>query len=80
MTDTPGPWRAEQADPRNPEDWTVLIGGYPYGSFLPADARLIAAAPDLLVALRRLKTWVKPWPGEAERAIAKAEGERDEGS
>ena len=59
MSHTPGPWTVQNADlsdPFNDVPWvlipgerTVVVGGE---HLTPADARLIAAAPDLLAALR----------------------------
>lgn len=88
-THTPGPWRvgpvddtivtdaagkevaAIDGDYNNPDEWPRM----------EANARLIAAAPELLDALKRL---IKPSPGTAKLppwvygiavpAIAKAEG------
>jgi hypothetical protein len=41
----------------------------------PANARLIAAAPDLLHACRECKSGIKGWEELMHAAIAKAEGE-----
>ncbi len=92
---TPGPWRAEQASPNpTPVQW-LIAGGKP-GCYLAeirdsglgdpeADARLIAAAPELLEKLKLLVEAVEyhcrivDWPFDAldaaRAAIAKAEGE-----
>lgn len=58
MTHTPGPWTAEQTDDAG--RWFITAGyenivSAQYGNPLSeANARLIAAAPDLLAALRDL--------------------------
>lgn len=93
-THTPGPWTTEGIVPENKmgrevfiipennsEDWIAKMAGH--GSS-EADARLIAAAPDLLEAL---KHWQHIWEetdvehddctsasDSAKAAIAKAEG------
>ena len=95
---TPGPWKAEKL---NEDTWLIgsnynrIIGdvwaidvGTP-----AANARLIAAAPDLLAALERLVDFfgvasntgsspVRTWSEvqAAKAAIAKAKGEKDDGS
>jgi hypothetical protein len=82
---TPGPWSIEAVkDYMRPHD-TGIDSEIPESI---ANARLIAAAPDLLEALRALAecvegyrqtgclgAWDKPL-GEARAAIAKAEGEQ----
>lgn len=53
---TPGPWRAVRS-PHGKRYQCVQIGAddtYTTLEVLPADARLMAAAPDLLAALRGL--------------------------
>ena len=91
---TPGPWTADEI--RHDYDQVirnkdrdpvalVLLGGYsPVCG--KANARLIAAAPDLLMAVNRFVDYYKSCPGrlgngqarksldEFEVAIAKAEG------
>ena len=86
---TPGPWKESE--------WAVWAGdemvvdcGIPMLGMSPesaiANARLIAAAPDLLEQLESLKEWVKNWDcqftqdpefswGPIDSAIAKAKGE-----
>ena len=68
---TPGPWAISIADPHR----VVLANGSSKGlevaqakEFVPqyreqslANARLIAAAPDLLEALQTLLGWVEAW-------------------
>jgi hypothetical protein len=83
---TPGPWK--EAD----SDGVLTVYGYPYNgivcdvrNYYEANARLIAAAPDLLEALKAFVTWtesgapgMKPPPltckvvDAARAAIAKA--------
>lgn len=86
---TPGPWVFQAHDHWLP---AVVIGesvwhaGLVTGRERPgeheANARLIAAAPDLLAALKALLPWVAAPPSDsaeawraAQAAIAKAEGE-----
>ena len=95
MTHTPGPWRVRKDEPGK---WLLKQEGNgglylfdlrecPGIAATDANARLIAAAPDLLAALRALITeWDRPreipadpdWcdaiVGQARAAIAKAEG------
>ena len=85
---TPGPWR--DGGPSAIGGWPVVGTGrgriicymryaYPIDSKTAANARLIAAAPDLLAALKNLE---HEWDGErcdmaeAQEAIAKAEGKQ----
>ena len=57
--------------------------GVAYAQRSPEDARLIAAAPDLLAALERTLSWLTSYPGggamgvydQARAALAKALGE-----
>lgn len=92
---TPGPWTIT----KNPHTRLVFVAGYPLYRACPdglnderrkeADARLIAAAPDLLAACQRLVTLIDEsdqWSdvvsgtamgeivNEARTAVAKAEG------
>jgi len=81
---TPGPWAATQTP--NDGRWAVLGPAFALPMFAvspvtsEANARLIAAAPDLLDALKWLARGEHEWsaPPQAiafmERAIAKAEG------
>jgi hypothetical protein len=84
---TPGPWEARRR--------SLIIGAvYEVWAYIPesipitevsngANARLIAAAPELLEALKDLlffceemdpkAAWLEPW-NKAKAAIAKAEG------
>lgn len=96
---TPGPWGIESCydggrticEMRSAERLVCVNAtedADPRGYYATdANARLIAAAPDLLAALLLLKSWVDnwspdftndpEWPGDAEKiraAIAKAEG------
>lgn len=85
---TPGPW-VDQADCRG--DIFIVAGAWPHGSTIatveatanaPANARLIASAPDLLDACKQATAILKdkgvPGWGVAKdilnAAIAKAEG------
>ncbi len=58
MAHTPGPWMIDRLDSGTIEDirdqyGDQITGGFPYptNSTIEANARLIAAAPDLLAAL-----------------------------
>lgn len=101
---TPGPWTVDASgggvefvvaapDPEAPEDpWSVaLVFGFcGYAGDTPANAHLIAAAPDLYEALERLIGFAESaeartlvgdegclWPMEfARAALAKARGEQ----
>ena len=92
MTHTPGPWRvhSEHADRiivngccvYQVRDMTTEDGyaGNGYGQPSPVDVQLMAAAPDLLAALKAHLPWrgepVQGWGmwADAVDAIAKAEG------
>lgn len=92
MTHTPGPWRvhSEHADRiivngccvYQVRDMTTEDGfaGNGYGKPNPVDVQLMAAAPDLLAALKAHLPWreepVQGWGmwADAVDAIAKAEG------
>lgn len=86
---TPGPWRASagtgyvaiMAGPTIDRQLAITMTCNPEGC---ANARLIAAAPDLLAALERLEAGVRLWISRgvsdedmaaARAAIAKARGE-----
>ena len=93
---TPGPWATDEADHDEPYQdikikagkhrtvCTVWIDDAPVRDFnaeQDANARLIAAAPELLEALKELmvaadRVSAEPvtWLGKARAAIAKAEG------
>lgn len=105
MTHTPGPWMPSQnidwkTNPfsvivRKPGTHRTTVANIPTRSTIPpeeqeANARLIAAAPELLDALRdalncidniperdraRLGLYSMKWYGDARAAIAKATGE-----
>ena len=87
MRHTPGPWKVEGVDiyapaPANvrPHIARVIYGG-------KSDARLIAAAPELLEALKRYVEWQEgkfdaidieaEILAPAKAAIAKAEGKEE---
>jgi len=89
---TPGPWRLTTL----PEGrWVEVYGGHPEDDVAQAvgvpNARLIAAAPELLEALERISAigeWLdddqdvfaacyRTWVIEARAAIAKAKGGRE---
>lgn len=97
MSHTPGPWKWDgnvcDYDPEQEAPWLVLDpdssttdpilrGEIHCGN--PANARLIAAAPELLKALQAMLThmgmdedeWNKPTFDQARAAIAKATGEQ----
>ncbi len=85
MKHTPGPWRI--SDARSTK--VVLIDdakGQAVGELVwadvrnPADARLIAAAPDLLDALKDLVSVLGPDSGEAEIVAARAAIEKAGGA
>ncbi|MBW8463527.1 hypothetical protein [Acidovorax sp.] len=81
---TPGPWRAKQLGSYSQPGWVILWpdkGGTHMrrldyqGNFTEQDARLIAAAPELLEALVHCSTDEGPeqeWLNKARAAIAKA--------
>jgi hypothetical protein len=82
---TPGPWKLAGPTTISNADETIVIG-YAHNYKTPrvqtdANARLIAAAPELLEALKdavcALQCSGKDWPAEtkARAAIAKATGE-----
>jgi hypothetical protein len=85
MTHTPGPWGIRSRDVGG-----FVVG--PTGDFLPAaiipknkreaaevhaNARLIAAAPDMLAALKKMRPSIlnRKTLAQIDAAIAKAEGE-----
>lgn len=84
---TPGPWEFVLAGSGNYPEWYVSLGNRGFLRLpattdmdtMDADARLIAAAPDLLEALKTVE-WHAPgscWIVDADKiatAIAKAEG------
>lgn len=79
---TPGPWIARK-DPNaiNPDDWCVGTGPQNIDKVAVCsfrDAHLIAAAPDLLDALKELRDWYQEHIGlpacAANAAISKATG------
>lgn len=89
MTHTPGPWYAEGSDIGSAENITVGVAiagrtddGYISHAQVQANANLMAAAPDLLDALKDaldvMGDWGADgdpaWAGVAKAAIAKAEG------
>ena len=83
---TPGPWSAEPTPQSSYWDWKVNVSRFYIGIDTPhseADARLIAAAPELLAALRSMVAAVDRQPREsaldgladsAREVIAKATG------
>lgn len=86
-THTPGPWHVQEATPPGAEakEWFIFTSGGGYlanvnsgRSENEANARLIAAAPDLLAAATHLCELVEQRPYNAWKrlfdAIAKAEG------
>jgi hypothetical protein len=93
MSHTPGPWHYRRGDewshsvvthhgtlPDGSQNcWTVADINKMREPEHEANARLIAAAPDMLEALKRAHTWLQgSEPGRAQylgEVIAKAEGE-----
>lgn len=87
---TPGPWVAQpDPDAFGIDDWVVGIEGGPIdyvATCFKRDAKLIAAAPDLLDALSRTLSWLASYPGggalgcydQALAAVEKATGESNE--
>ena len=85
-THTPGPWHWDGYHLVNKIGDVICDDGSAYGEYGPCidtegpDARLLAAAPDLLAALRSAVAWHEEfdrheiWLGAAHAAIAKAEG------
>lgn len=84
MSHTPGPWflnsymRHQIRASGECEEHCVAYS-YPSSANSGANARLIAAAPDLLAACKQAlgafeHNWAIDW-GDLERAIAKAEGD-----
>lgn len=87
---TPGPWEFVQAGSGDFPTWNVRIGDRGFirlpatadMDVMDADARLIAAAPDLLKALRKADATLElegcreggPTRKQIRAAIAKAEG------
>lgn len=92
---TPGPWfnaGRDDGDGRiniksaargiNCDFYIAIVGGLPEKEEA-ANASLVAAAPEMLEALRRSLSWLSSYPGEgamgcydqARAAIAKATGE-----
>jgi hypothetical protein len=86
MSHTPGPWEfvgngciRSPFEIGNPERAGVEIATVaPWQPEHEANARLIAAAPDLLLALKEIVAFNTPLPcgllPQARKAIAKAEG------
>lgn len=85
MEYTRGEWKAtEDADVRTEDGLLIALGYDPHdGSYSTpealANARLIAAAPDMYEALKRLVKETRPYAyqgmlNEAEKALDKAEG------
>ena len=81
MTHTPGPWKAitggADAKVVCPDGRSFLIGDIIYHDENKANANLIAAAPELLAALKALMDDRHNWEAwlDAENVIAKVEGE-----
>lgn len=85
---TPGPWTYDKKDGSigTQDGLTVTAGSYGYDiACSDADGILMAAAPELLDALRVMIAWANAEPGtypggypgtQAAKAIAKATGEK----
>ena len=75
---TPGPWKVVGLSVISDSG---IICNPPSGPIdeLEANARLIAAAPDMLEALEMSVRYLEGWPAQdwAIAAIAKAKGERE---
>jgi hypothetical protein len=74
---TPGPWRVDYAQGIMTQDGDAIAYCCEDCSSTPSpNARLIAAAPDLLEALKAAVAYpiTGNWYEQAEAAIAKAEG------
>jgi hypothetical protein len=100
MTDrhTPGPWWIDNRNIRSATvkpDWmpkgiklATVVEGAVGSAESDANARLIAAAPDLLAALQAIMEWAgteegyqalpfePPWNPQVQAAIARATGEQ----
>ena len=61
---TPGPWKVIPPGHGHPTEYQCVQFGademYTSLEMLPADARLCAAAPDLLALCRSMKQWLEP--------------------
>jgi hypothetical protein len=85
---TPGPWKIVPSwhdwivEGPNGEEIIWQDGNYNTPTISIEDARLIAAAPDLLEALKEVYDWCYPtdsaWAIKARAAIAKATGANNE--
>lgn len=83
-THTPGPWRVSQPSGNYIDTPTGSIAALMYGA-TKTDARLIAAAPDMLAVLDQVDAYLSPLDGEEDayaeirsviqQAIRKAKGE-----
>jgi hypothetical protein len=93
MKHTPGPWQLEDADPN--EEFEIFVPAQPCGRYniatvcygydepfesqQHANAKLIAAAPEMLDALKKARHWLEGWASAEteisllDRVIAKAE-------
>lgn len=91
VSHTPGPWQADECEDANGFTTIREGDGTPNGAlhtdpiatvYRDANARLIAAAPDLLEACKSLLyatehiDHIKPQLNKASEAIAKAEGKQ----
>ena len=83
MTHTPGPWKAitggADAKVVCPDGRSFLIGDIIYHDENKANANLIAAAPDMLEALKATLDVIheRDIYEQVEQAIAKAEGDNN---
>lgn len=87
---TPGPWKLEHGTYVHRGRWVVTAEGMPTSSPVVSisnhddaaeyDGYLIAAAPEMLVALKEAETWLSGWASAEPQlstiraAISKAEG------
>ena len=82
MKHTPGPWQQNGSHIYGPDPKRYGIAQLMYADPLESDAnaRLIAAAPELLEALKRARTWIPsslPYAKVCDALIERAEPVQD---